>query len=450
MMYRWSKGLMLTSLACAVSAGAANAETTRAKLGDEARAAIASLGQAARMKLKRAPLEEFFANGENEVIVEFQDEAGNERSADKPETRERRGQRKRGLHARLGRDAEDINDYDALPMSHKRVRGQKTLAALLNDPDVKAVYPNERHYESGAQSLPLINQPFAAGAGFTGQGTTVAVLDSGLDFTRGAFGSCTAPGKPASCKVVAALDIAFPDFLRDRGTFHGTNVAGIIAAVAPGAKLIGLDVFTGNSAASSDLIKAVNWVITNKVKYNIVAMNLSLGGTTASASECASSWATTPFANARAVGVIPVVASGNAGNKTGVASPACAPGAVSVGAVYDTTGGSLNSSVCSDSSIVADQVTCFSNTGNNLDFLAPGAGISAAGITMSGTSQASPHVAGAIAVMRGANAAPNDTIDQTISRLKATGAMVQDAPNGIIAPRIDLWRATQTIGQAAP
>lgn len=450
MKYPVRSSLMLTSLALALTAGAASAQTQRPKLSEVAKAALANLSQGARMKLKRAPLEELFANDVNEVIVELEDELGNDRTADKPETRERRGQRKRALLARLGKDSDDLNDYDALPMSHKRVRGQRALAALLNDPDVKAVYPNERHREVGALSLPLINQPYAAGAGYTGQGTTVAVLDSGLDFTRAAFGSCTRPGFPASCKVVAAVDIAFPDFLRDRGSFHGTNVAGIIAAVAPGTKLIGLDVFTGDSAMSSDLIKAVNWVIANKAKYNIVAMNLSLGTAGSSATDCTSSWATTPFANARAVGVIPVVASGNSGIKTGVASPACAPGAVSVGAVYDTAGGSLKSATCTDASILADQVACFANTGSNLDFLAPGVGIAAAGITMTGTSQAAPHVAGAIAVMRGINAAPNDTIDQTLSRLKATGTLVQDTRNGISAPRIDLLRATQTIGQPAP
>ncbi len=450
MQYRWRHGVVMAGLACALSASAANAEPVKLNLEEGARNAIASLGYGARLKVKRAAVEQLFSKASNDVIVEYEDEAGNARTADRQETRDKRSQRKRGLLARLGADAEDLAEFDALPMGYKRLRSHRAMAALLNDPDVKAVYPNERHYTLGTQSLPLINQPYAAGAGFTGQGTTVAVLDSGLDFTRSAFGSCTRPGYPASCKVVAALDIAFPDFLRDRGSYHGTNVAGIIAAVAPGAKLIGLDVFTGDSALSSDLIRAVNWVISNKAKYNIVAMNLSLGSAATSSGDCTNTWATTPFANARAVGVVPVVASGNAGIKTGVGSPACAPGAVSVGAVYDSAGGSLKSGVCSDPSIAVDQVTCFSNTGANLDFLAPGAGISAAGITMSGTSQASPHVAGAIAVMRAANAAPNDTLDQTISRLKATGVMVQDASNGVTAPRIDLLRATQTIGQPAP
>ncbi|MEY4764736.1 MAG: hypothetical protein RI907_1409 [Pseudomonadota bacterium] len=447
---RWSRQLSVVGCVVAMAAGAAHAEPEKFKLDDVARAALGSLGDVARHKVKRWQTEALFATPTNDVIVEYQDEVGNDKAPDRKETRERRGARKHGLRQRLGSDAEDIDDYESLPMSFKRMRSHRAMAALLNDPDVKAVYPNEAHKALGAQALPLIGQPYAAGAGFQGEGTTVAVLDSGLDYSRAAFGSCTAPGKPSTCRVVAAQDIAFPDFLRDRGSYHGTNVAGIIAAVAPKTKLIGLDVFTGDSAMSADLVKAVNWVITNKAKYNIVAMNLSLGASTTSATDCASSWATTPFANARAAGIIPVVASGNSAIKTGISVPACTPGAVSVGAVYDTAGGSLSTSTCSDTGVTADQVTCFSNSAANLDLLAPGAGITAAGITMTGTSQASPHVAGAIAVLKGSNAAPNDTVDQTLSRLKSTGKPVTDTKNGVVIPRIDLWQAMQTLGQPAP
>jgi subtilisin family serine protease len=384
------------------------------------------------------------------LIVEFVDDPANARSANQATTRERRALLKRGLGLRLGRDAEVLMDYDALPMSFNRVRGSRALAALLSDPRVKAVYPNVAHTRMDVQSLPLINQPLAAGAGFTGRGTSVAVLDTGLDFTRPAFGNCMMPGWPASCRVVASVDIAFPDFVRDDKVLHGTNVAGIIAAVAPETKLIGVDVFTGPFALTFNLINGVNWVIKNQARYNIVAMNLSLGDRSRSNGDCPSSWATTPFANARAAGVIPVVASGNNAFSDGISSPACAPGAVSVGAVYDSNVGPLNSSVCNDESTAADQVTCFSSSSPRLNMLAPGAFITAAGVTMAGTSQAAPHVAGAIAVMRGVNAAPHDTLDQTMSRLTTTGVPLIDPRNGLVRPRLDLWRATQTIGQPAP
>ncbi|MEY4427520.1 MAG: hypothetical protein RLZZ182_209 [Pseudomonadota bacterium] len=421
-----------------------------APLQSQARQAMERLDLSARHKVRMARLDELFSRESNDVLVEFQDDDNVAAEADQPQTRERRSWRKRQLLARLGKQAELLEDFDRLPMSFKRVRSSQGLAALLSDPDVKAVYPNVAHQRLDLQSLPLINQPYASGSGYKGQGTSVAVLDSGLDYTRDAFGKCTLPGYPSTCRVVAASDIAFPDFARDTGSYHGTNVAGIIAAVAPATRLIGLDVFTASGAMTNDLVRAVNWVIANKAKYNIVAMNMSLGDSTKSAGECPGSWATTPFANARAAGVIPVVAAGNSSAKDGLASPACAPGAVRVGAVYDSNVGGVKFSACSDAATAADQVTCFSQSSPVLSLLAPGATITAAGISMSGTSQAAPHVAGAIAVLRGTNAAPNDTLDGTIRRLQATGVRVTDARNGVTTPRIDLLKALQTLGQPSP
>ncbi len=447
-------GVVLSLLAAAPASAQASraqgASAAEAVMSAQARQALAQLPGQARLKVRMTRLDDLFSREANDVLVELEDSDNQASEADQPQTRERRGLRKRQLLARLGQGAELLEDFDRLPMSFKRVRSSQALAALLNDPDVKAVYPNVAHQRMDLQSLPLIGQPYAAGSGYQGQGTAVAVLDSGLDYKRAAFGNCTLPGIPSTCRVVAATDIAFPDFVRDTGSYHGTNVAGIIAAVAPATRLIGLDVFTAGGAMTNDLVRAVNWVIANKAKYNIVAMNLSLGDSTKSAGECPGSWATTPFANARAAGVIPVVAAGNSSAKDGLASPACAPGAVRVGAVYDSSLGSVKFSACSDASTAADQVTCFSQSSPVLSLLAPGATITAAGISMSGTSQAAPHVAGAIAVLRGSNAAPNDTLDATLRRLQGTGVPVTDARNGVVTPRIDLSRALQSIGQPAP
>jgi hypothetical protein len=77
------------------------------------------------------------------------------------------------------------------------------------------------------------------------------------------------------------------DFAADDGALdsdqvkHGTNVAGIIATVAPGVKLISLDVFGTNGQGTwSDLISAVNWAVSNRDVYNITTINMSLGGGT--------------------------------------------------------------------------------------------------------------------------------------------------------------------------
>ena len=73
---------------------------------------------------------------------------------------------------------------------------------------------------------------------------------------------------------------------------------------------------------------------------------------------------------------------------------------------------------CSDPTTAADKVACFSNGGSLVTLLAPGAMITAGGYTMGGTSQATPHVAGAIALLRANRVSPTESIDQTISRLK--------------------------------
>jgi subtilisin family serine protease len=107
---------------------------------------------------------------------------------------------------------------------------------------VVQVYRNEKRHLSLAESLPLVYQPNISNAGSAGNGTTVAVLDTGVDYTHPAFGSCSAPGVPAECKISIAQDIAPDDAnLDDNG--HGTNVAGIVLGVAPGARVAALDVF---------------------------------------------------------------------------------------------------------------------------------------------------------------------------------------------------------------
>ena len=340
---------------------------------------------------------------------------------------------------------QQLRDYDALPMSFIKVKSRRALVQLLNNENVKAVYENKAHARTMAESLPLIQQPQAIATGRQGTGTTVAVLDTGVNYTHPAFGSCFFPGYPAGCRVAVAMDIAADDGSLDSDG-HGSNVAGIVASVAPGTRIAALDVFSGQYAYTSDIITGINWAINNKTSYNIVAMNLSLGVAGVKyTSECTGSWAATPFANARAYGIVPVVSAGNDGFTDGVAEPACAPGAVRVGAVYDANIGSIYYGNCLDSTTAADKVTCFSNSGSLLTLLAPGAPITAAGSTYHGTSQAAPHVAGAVAVLRASDAAPNDTVTNTVDRLTGNGQSVTDTRNGIVKPRLNLFAAVNSI-----
>jgi hypothetical protein len=337
-------------------------------------------------------------------------------------------------------------DWEHLPLVQVRASSLDAALAMLDRDEVAAAYDIERYELTDAESFPLIDQPAAAAAGKTGAGTSVAVLDTGADYTRADFGSCTAPGVPATCRVAYAADFATNDNSRDDNG-HGTNVAGIVAGVAPGAKILALDVFNGSSAWSSDIISAINWSIANKQAYNIAALNLSLGGGS-STSPCSNDAIGVALGAARTAGIAPVVASGNDGYTNAISAPGCAPAAISVGAVYDSNVGGLRYGNCSDPTTAADQITCFSNSASFLTVLAPGALISAAGYTMAGTSQATPHVAGAMAVLRAAF--PTETVDQLVGRLTGTGKKIRDPRNGVQTPRIDVFAALATSGSEAP
>jgi len=348
-----------------------------------------------------------------------------------------------------GPDIEHVQSYSHLPIAFKRFKSMAALNAFIAQPGVKAVYINQIMHlvlvpsldSSLVQSLTLINQPTVSSVGEQGLGTTVAVIDDGIDFTNAAFGSCTSAGIPTSCHVVASETLVTNGAAGANHT-HGTNVAAIVLGVAPASQIAMLNVFNNTGGAlASDIIDAINWSIDNRNTYKIVAINMSLGGQSKFTTPCTTDWSTRAITIAKNKGISVVVAAGNTAYTDGLSSPACAPDAISVGAVYESNIGGVSWSMCTDYMTATDKPTCFSNSANYLTLLAPGVNITAAGITESGTSQATPHVAGAIAVLR--STFPAETLAQTQNRLTTSGVMVTDIRNNITKPRINLLEAAR-------
>ncbi|MBJ9723138.1 S8 family serine peptidase [Acinetobacter calcoaceticus] len=435
-----SKTLFLLGLCTILS-------TTASALPLDSKDAKQQLNQAAKQKVFQGKinLDALVTNESNDLIVEYN--IPSESIVSGLERRSYIATNKKNIQARFNRagGVQVLRDYNNLPLAFYRISNREALVELLNDPNVKAVYPNRINQPTTNESLPLINQPQANSKGFTGAGSSVAVLDTGVNYLHSDFG-CTAVNTPSStCRVVYSFDSAPDDgALDDNG--HGSNVSAIVSKVATKTKIIGIDVFRSGSAYDSDILAGINWAVNNAKTYNIKAINLSLGVPGVKyTSECSNSSYATAFANARAAGVVPVVASGNDAFPDGISSPACVAGAVRVGAVYDSNIGGVswgNPVKCSDPTTAADKVACFSNGGSLVTLLAPGAMITAGGYTMGGTSQATPHVAGAIALLRANSVSPTESIDQTINRLKTTGKPITDSRTGLVFPRIDLLAAT--------
>ncbi|HEY1251000.1 MAG TPA: S8 family serine peptidase [Thermoanaerobaculia bacterium] len=308
----------------------------------------------------------------------------------------------------------------------------------------------------------LIHSDQANALGFTGAGQSIAILDTGVDYTVSELGGGAFP----NAKVVAGQDFGDddPDPMDCEG--HGTSVAAVAAGptgVAPDATIVALKVVKGVScdeANDSDILAAVNWAITNQATYSISTINLSFGG--APTDGLAHGYCDDLYPDyvaaidsANAAGIVFVASSGNDALTDAIAAPACVSNAVSVGAVYpdsfvhvgwkDDAGGTL----CEDTSVTPDTIVCFSNSASNLSLLAPGAFwlvVTKGGATdfFHGTSASAPAASGAAALMHQAH--PELTPKGIASLLETTGRTLVDSRNGIATPRIDTLAGAQLTG----
>ena len=220
---------------------------------------------------------------------------------------------------------------------------ESAVAALSNRPGITAITPNAsvQMSDGGGGSAPATDYPDLVGAdvawaeGVTGEGVTVAVVDTGI---------ANHPG--LNSKVVAWVDFVEGRNNNTDPNGHGTHVAGIIAnvqtgddveqnGVAPGANLAGVRVLNEEGYGTYEaVIQGIQWVVQNKDVYNIRVMNLSLVSAVQSPY-----WAdpmNQAVMQAWASGIVAVVAAGNAGpGAMTIGVPGNNPYVITVGAFTD-------------------------------------------------------------------------------------------------------------------
>ena len=345
------------------------------------------------------------------------------------------------------------------------------VRALEYDPDVAAVTldatgagaalappaAGEAAPAELSHSVPLIEADRVHDLGITGAGVTVAILDSGADTDHPdladsiAVQECFLSGSGSHCPDGTVRQSGAGSAEDDLG--HGTNVTGIVTSngvvsptgVAPGASVALYKVLnSSNFGQISDWDAALSDIIANHPEVR--AINMSLVSFVTFSGDCSSFDPNTAsaFSILRGLGVSIFVSSGNNGVKTGITYPACVPGAISVGAVYDQDFASSTFFGCTDTPATTDAPTCWSNSRPDLDLLAPGSFILSDGLgggtsVYIGTSQAAPHAAGVAALML--ENGPGLTPDGVEATLQQSGVPRTDAANGVVTPRIDALRA---------
>lgn len=269
-------------------------------------------------------------------------------------------------------------------------------------------------------------------------------------------GEAHALGMTGSGVVVAVVDIFDPNPKDPCGSAHGVWIEGLIAGVAPGARVVRFGVRTvpaPNSGGcfvmdSGDINRALQRILDEHDRSGIRVVNLSWGGGQY-ARPCGGQRSTTTrlIQDLVRAGLTVVAAAGNEGLNGALIWPACLPEVISVGASFDHDGATPERTAQCAQMPVVDEITCYSNTADFLDVLAPGSRASVSGGPSGlGTSASTAFVSGVVALLDQANAAL--TPEAVRQALRQTGKPVRDPRNHLTFPRVDALAALQAVRPA--
>lgn len=289
----------------------------------------------------------------------------------------------------------------------KATLDQDAVKELKNDPSV--AYVEEDHVahalaQTVPYGIPQIKADKVQAQGYKGANVKVGVLDTGIAASH------------SDLNVVGGASFVSGESYNTDGNGHGTHVAGTVAAldnsigvlgVAPNVSLYAIKVLNSSGSGTySAIVSGIEWATAN----NLDVINMSLGGPSGSTA------LKQAVDKAYASGVVVVAAAGNSGtsgSSSTIGYPAKYDSVIAVGAV--------NSS---------NQRASFSSVGPELDVVAPGVSIystypSNTYATLNGTSMASPHVAGAAALIL--SKSPTLSASQVRARLSSTATNLGDS-----------------------
>jgi hypothetical protein len=324
---------------------------------------------------------------------------------------------------------------------------ESDMQALKQHPDVKSVHQNRRYQPTLSQSIPAIKADKvwllkdAHDNYNTGLGVKIAILDTGINYTHPDLGGCFGEG----CKVAGGYDVYNDDDdpIEDEEAYkflgHGTHVAGIAAAngkvvgVAPDAMLYAYKVCGVDLCSTINILRglelAANPDQDSTTNDKVDVINISLGSRFGELDE--------PIATAINqlvdLGIVIIVASGNDGDFASIGGIASAQKAITVASH------NLQSSTATPISDFSSQGPVKNATYLKPEITAPGESISSTCVTnsnridaycnFSGTSMASPHVAGVAALILQAN--PDYTSQQIKSAIINNASLFDNISSAI-------------------